>query len=210
MHRPAATSRAAEMTVRSGSRGHFSLPSLRGGGLVGPERVITSSQWPEFWHLALSQERRGTSLAAWWLRLCASTTRGPGSIPGWRTKIPQATRQKKKEREKARLYHQVAQEEKSPLVIFCGCSAVQSCPTLQTFRTVACQATLSVGFFSQEYWSGLPFPSPGNLPNPGTEPASPELAGRIFIAEPLGKSHFKCIQKKVVDNIPILGCIRLI
>ena len=147
--------------------------------------------------MALSQERRGTSVAAGWLRLCASTTRGPGSIPGRRTKIPQATRQKKKiKREKARLYRQAAQEEQSPLVIFCGCSAIQSCSTLQTLRTVACQATLSVGFFSQEYWSGLPFPSPGNLPNPGTEPAAPELAGKIFIAEPLGKSHFKCIQIK--------------
>ena len=41
MHRPAATSHAAEMTVRRGSRGHFSqLPSLRGGGLVGPERAF--------------------------------------------------------------------------------------------------------------------------------------------------------------------------
>ena len=36
--------------------------------------------------------------------------------------------------------------------------------------TVACQAPLSVEFSRQEYWSGLPFPSPGNLPNPGIEP----------------------------------------
>ena len=40
---------------------------------------------------------------------------------------------------------------------------------------VACQAPLSVGFFRQEYWSRLPFPSPGNLSNPGIEPASPVL-----------------------------------
>ena len=40
-------------------------------------------------------------------------------------------------------------------------------------RTVAHKAPLSVGFFRQEYWSGLPFPSPGDLPNPGTEPVSP-------------------------------------
>ena len=41
--------------------------------------------------------------------------------------------------------------------------------------TVACQAPLSVGFSRQEYWSGLPFPSPGHLPDPGIEPRSPTL-----------------------------------
>ena len=39
--------------------------------------------------------------------------------------------------------------------------------------TVACQAPLSMGFSRQEYWSGLPFPPPGDLPDPGTEPRSP-------------------------------------
>ena len=43
---------------------------------------------------------------------------------------------------------------------------------LVTLWTVSCQAPLSAGFFSQEYRSGLPFPSPGDLPNPGIEPAS--------------------------------------
>ena len=42
------------------------------------------------------------------------------------------------------------------------------------------QALLSMGFPSQEYWSGLPFPPPGDLPDPGIEPASPALAGGIF------------------------------
>ena len=42
--------------------------------------------------------------------------------------------------------------------------------------TVAHHAPLSMGFSRQEYWSGLPFPSPGDLPNPGTEPKSPALA----------------------------------
>ena len=41
--------------------------------------------------------------------------------------------------------------------------------------TVACQAPLSMGFSRQLYWSGLPFPSPGDLPNPGVKPASPVL-----------------------------------
>ena len=43
----------------------------------------------------------------------------------------------------------------------------QSCPTLVTPWTVARQAPLSMGFLRQEYWSGLPFPSPGNLPDSG-------------------------------------------
>ena len=43
-----------------------------------------------------------------------------------------------------------------------------------------------MGFSRQEYWSGLPFPSPGDLPNTGIEPPSPALAGEFFTAEPLG------------------------
>ena len=46
---------------------------------------------------------------------------------------------------------------------------------------------LSMGFPRQEYWSGLPFPPPGNLPNLGIEPASLELAGRFCTIEPPGK-----------------------
>ena len=46
-------------------------------------------------------------------------------------------------------------------------------PTLVTPWTVARQAPLSMGFSRQEYWSGLPFPPPGDLPNPGVEPRSP-------------------------------------
>ena len=43
------------------------------------------------------------------------------------------------------------------------------------------------GFSRQEYWSGLPFPSPGDLPHPGIEPVSPALAGIFFTSEPTGK-----------------------
>ena len=50
--------------------------------------------------------------------------------------------------------------------------------------TVARQAPLSMGFFRQEFWSGLPFPSPGDLPEPGIEPVSPALAGGFFTTEP--------------------------
>ena len=51
----------------------------------------------------------------------------------------------------------------------------KSCPTLATPWTVTCQAPLSMGFPRQEYWNGLPFLSPANLPNPGIEPESPAL-----------------------------------
>ena len=53
--------------------------------------------------------------------------------------------------------------------------------------TAACQAPLSVEFSRQEYWSGLPFPSPGDLPQPGMEPGSSALAGGFFTTEPSGK-----------------------
>ena len=56
-----------------------------------------------------------------------------------------------------------------------GGLVTKSCPTLATPWTVACQALLSMGFSRQEHWSGLPFPSPGNLPDPGTEPGSSAL-----------------------------------
>ena len=52
--------------------------------------------------------------------------------------------------------------------------------------TVAHQGALSMGFPRQEYWSRLPLPSPGDLPDPGIELTSPTLAGGFFIAEPLG------------------------
>ena len=54
------------------------------------------------------------------------------------------------------------------------------CPTLATQRSAACQGSLSMGFPRQEYWNGLPLPSPGDFPNSGTEPVSPELAHRFF------------------------------
>ena len=53
--------------------------------------------------------------------------------------------------------------------------------------TVACQAPLSMGFSRQEHWSGLPFPSPGDLPDPGIEPRSPALQAYSLPFEPPGK-----------------------
>ena len=53
-----------------------------------------------------------------------------------------------------------------------------------TLKTVAHQAPLSMGFLIQEYWSGLPFPSPGDLPKPGIEPRSPALQVDSLPPEP--------------------------
>ena len=52
---------------------------------------------------------------------------------------------------------------------------------------MACQAPLFIEFPKQEFSSGFPFPSPGDLPNAGIKPVSPALAGRFFTAEPPGK-----------------------
>ena len=65
--------------------------------------------------------------------------------------------------------------------------SVKSCPTLETPWTVACQAPPSMGFSRQEYWSGLPFPSPGDLPDPGIEPGSPALQADSLPTELRGK-----------------------
>ena len=72
---------------------------------------------------------------------------------------------------------------------FYCCLVAKSCPTLLLSPwTVACLAPLSVGFPGQEYCSGLPFPSPGDLPNLGIEPMSLALAGGFSTTEPPGKS----------------------
>ena len=56
--------------------------------------------------------------------------------------------------------------------------------------SVARQAPLSTGFLRQDYWSGLPFPSPGDLPDPGIKPGSPALAGRFFTTSPTWEAWF--------------------
>ena len=56
--------------------------------------------------------------------------------------------------------------------------------------TIACQAPPSMGFSKHEYWSGLPFPSPGDLPNPGIKPRSPALQTGALPSEPPGKPKF--------------------
>ena len=71
---------------------------------------------------------------------------------------------------------------------------MKSLSRVQLFATpwvVAYQTPPSMGFSRQEYWSGLPFPSPGNFPDPEIEPESPVLAGGFFTIEPPGKPYNK-------------------
>ena len=71
-----------------------------------------------------------------------------------------------------------------PLVeVVVAVKVTQSCLALASPWTVACQAPLSMGFSRQEYWSGLPFPSPGDLPDPGIEPKSPALEANSLLTE---------------------------
>ena len=65
----------------------------------------------------------------------------------------------------------------------------QLCPTLWTPWTVAYQDPQSMEFSRQEYWSGLSFPSPGDLPSLGVEPRSPALQTDTSLSEPPGKPH---------------------
>ena len=75
----------------------------------------------------------------------------------------------------------------------CMCVYVLSCVQLFAIPgTVTHHASLSIEFYRQVYWSGLPFPTPGDLPDPGIEPMSPvacALAGRIYTTAPSGKPY---------------------
>ena len=78
------------------------------------------------------------------------------------------------------------------------CFALSHVSVFLTLLTVVCQAPLSMGFPRQEYWSGLPSPSPRDLPNPGIKPASLALAGGFFTTEPPGKYvYINCNQMEL-------------
>ena len=81
-------------------------------------------------------------------------------------------------------------------------SVAQSCATLCDPWTVAHQAPLSMGFSRQEYWSGLPFPSPGDLPDPGIKPTSPTLQADTLTSAPPGKPQFQIWYFHAYLNFP--------
>ena len=70
--------------------------------------------------------------------------------------------------------------------------------------TVAHQAPPPMGFSSQEYWSGLPFPSPGDLPNPGIKPESPALQADALPSQPPGKPPSSICVQKCFFEYPLL------
>ena len=72
-----------------------------------------------------------------------------------------------------------------------------------------CQVALSMGLSRQEHWNGLPFPLPGDLPDPGIEPrclASPTLAGRFFTSAPPGKSQFNARSLLTISLVRSRSC----
>ena len=78
------------------------------------------------------------------------------------------------------------------------------CPTLCNPWTVPHQAPLSMGFSRQEYWSGLPFPSPGDLPDhPGIEPRSPTLQADTLTSAPPGKLN--CCSFEIYFKVKKFG-----
>ena len=75
-----------------------------------------------------------------------------------------------------------------------------------TLWTIAYQVPPSMGFSRQEYWSGLPFPSPGDLPDPGIERGSPTLQADALLSEPLGTSRMDVGHEKHSPRmLPVLG-----
>ena len=86
-----------------------------------------------------------------------------------------------------------------------------SSPVAQQCDSLPCRGQYSLtvspvnGFSRQEYWSGLPFPTLGDLPDPGNKPASlssPALAGRFFTTEPLGKP-MPSLRPFFINNLPM-------
>ena len=71
--------------------------------------------------------------------------------------------------------------------------------------TVAYQGPLSMGFSRQEYWSGLPFPSPGDLPSPGIEPRSPALQADTLLANAPNTYHVKTMNLIWFELVPFTG-----
>ena len=92
-------------------------------------------------------------------------------------------------RERKTLLHVCVFTCKDKIVCVLSAQMLSHVRVFATPWTVVRQAPLSMGFSRQGYWSGLPFPSTGDVPNPGTEPECPAslaLAGGSFTTEPLG------------------------
>ena len=82
----------------------------------------------------------------------------------------------------------------------CCCLVTVMSDSFATTWTVARQAPLSMGFSRQEYWSGLPFSSPGGLTDAGIKPKSPALQADSLPSEPPGKLINHCSSAKILNN----------
>ena len=87
-----------------------------------------------------------------------------------------------------------------PHLVMSCVSRSQSCLTLCDLRTVPRQTPLSTGFSRQEYWSGVPFPPPGDIPNLGIKPGSPALQAASLPSESPGKSSKTLVIINQVRN----------
>ena len=101
--------------------------------------------------------------------------------------------------------------------ILCCAKSLQPCPTLCDLHTIAHQAPLSMRFPRQEHWSGLPFPAPGNLLDPGIRPTShtsPVLAGRFFTTSATREAQDCCWSVQIAEcfwiSLPMTGPLALI
>ena len=88
------------------------------------------------------------------------------------------------------LFFYLSRENKVKMLV------TQSCPLCVIPQAVAHQAPLSMEFSRQEYWNGLPFSSPGDLPHPGIEPKSPTFAGRFFTIWAMREALMRIIYLK--------------
>ena len=78
--------------------------------------------------------------------------------------------------------------------VHCVCESLSYDRLFAIPWTIAGQAPLSMEFSRQEYWSGLPFPFSGDLPDPGIEPRSPALQADSLLSEPLGKPVIRSLK----------------
>ena len=94
------------------------------------------------------------------------------------------------------------------MLVLTSCNSLDAslCSRIQlfvTFWTIACQAPLSMEFSTQEYWSGLPCPPPGDLPNPGIKPespASPALQADSLLLSHQGSPNFLDTALKILES----------
>ena len=182
-----------------------SYPTLRPHGLCSPpgSSVHRIFQARKLEWVAMSFSRE-SSWPRDWTRIFSSPAQAEGSLPlappG--KPSPSSAHSKKfaffvvfqKILGKELYYHRSLTLSWTPSFLQDKWGEVKSLSRVRLFVTpwtVAYQAPPSMGFSRQEYWSGLPFPSPGDLPNPGIKPGSPALGADALTSEPPGKPSSK-------------------